>query len=552
MTRDMTCTSLAVPLGLLLLSQTAVAQLAPDAGSTLRQQQQQQLPDAPKAAPGLNLIKPTLTPPAPGGSTVNLKAVQFSGNTRVGADVLSVEVQDAIGRDLDLAQLWTLAARVTARYQRAGFPFARAYLPQQQVLDGVLRIEVVEGRYGRVTTSGDPALAAAAQAFLAGLKPGTVVESGPLERAVLIVGDLPGVEVLPVMRPGQQNGTGDLDLQMKRLPAWQTRVALDNHGNRYTGEYQARVDTQLAGALAFGDQLKLQFVASDLGLWTGGLGYSLPLGTDGVRGQVEASHTRYQLGREFSSLDATGTADTGSLGVSYPWLRSQNANVRFSAGLTGKRLRDAEGAAGTSRRKHSTSVPLTVSADQRDDGGDGVSYGALGLTAGRLALDAAQQANDATTARTAGSFQKLTLDVARIQRAGASSQLYGRVAAQWANKNLDSSEGFVAGGLNGVRAYPSGEGFGNEGVLAQLEWRWRSGDLAPYAFFDASQTRINARPWAATRNSRSLSGTGLGIRGQREQLSFDASLATRLQGGAPVSTSAHGKVRLWASVSMAL
>ena len=135
---------------------------------------------------------------------------------------------------------------------------------------------------------------------------------------------------------------------------------------------------------------------------------------------------------------------------------------------------------------------------------------------------------------------------------GATSQLYVRLAAQRASKNLDSSEGFVAGGPGGVRAYPTGEGFGNEGQLVQLEWRWRAGDIAPYAFFDASQTRINARPWTPTRNSRSLSGAGIGLPGQRDQFSFEASLAARLQGGAPTSTSGQGKLRRWASVPMAL
>jgi len=38
--------------------------------------------------------------------------------------------------------------------------------------------------------------------------------------------------------------------------------------------------------------------------------------------------------------------------------------------------------------------------------------------------------------------------------------VYGRVSAQWASKNLDSSQKFGLGGPNGVRAYPSGEGYG--------------------------------------------------------------------------------------------
>ena len=38
-----------------------------------------------------------------------------------------------------------------------------------------------------------------------------------------------------------------------------------------------------------------------------------------------------------------------------------------------------------------------------------------------------------------------------------------------ANRNLDSSEKFYLGGINGVRAYPTSEGSGSEGYLFKVE-----------------------------------------------------------------------------------
>jgi hemolysin activation/secretion protein len=53
--------------------------------------------------------------------------------------------------------------------------------------------------------------------------------------------------------------------------------------------------------------------------------------------------------------------------------------------------------------------------------------------------------------------------------------LYASFSGQRASKNLDSSEEFFLGGPNGVRAYPQGEGAGDEGWLSRLELRHGAG-----------------------------------------------------------------------------
>jgi len=539
------------PALLLALGLPAVAQVAPDAGRTL---QMQQVPlEPPKPSVGLKIMATPVTAPAAGGPAVRLKSFSFSGNSQISAQALGTLLADAVDTDLDMAQLWALAARVTAHYQQAGFPFARAILPPQQLQDGALRIEVIEGRYGQLVAKGSPALAAGVQNFLRPLVPGAVIEGRLLERTVLIVDDQPGVKATPVMRPGQQAGTGDLDLLVEPTPRLQGSVGLDNQGNRYTGEYQLHADGRIASPFFFGDQLKLQLMATDRRLWTARLGYGLPLGYSGMRGHAEYALTRYQLGREFSQLGASGTAKTAIAGLSYPVLRSQNLNLTLDASLAHKRLHDEESSAATSRQKHSVALPLSANFDARDAVlGGAVSYGSLVLTPGRLSLDPTLLTNDQGTAQTAGRFDKLTLELARIQALSEQSTLFGRVSAQWASKNLDSSEGFGPGGPNGVRAYPAGEAYGNEGWLVQAEWRWRVADFSPYAFYDASHTRINARPWAPVVNGRDLAGLGLGLRAQVQRLSIDASVARSVQGGEATSTKSGGRSRVWVSVAMAL
>lgn len=119
------------------------------------------------------------------------------------------------------------------------------------------------------------------------------------------------------------------------------------------------------------------------------------------------------------------------------------------------------------------------------------------------------------------------------------------MSAQSASKNLDSSEGFGLGGANGVRAYPSSEGFGDEGWLTQLELRYAMGRYSPYAFHDMGSSITNKNPWNAGRNSRVLGGSGIGLRYQEGKLSIDASLAWRTEGGRSRSDNLQLDPRAW-------
>ena len=523
----------------------ALAQQAPDAGNLL--QQERPAPALPKASPGIQIAPPATAVTLAGGASVTLKAVRFTGNTLFDSAQLSNVLQDVAGQSLDLAGLQGLAQKISDYYRAAGYPFARAFVPAQKFGDGVLEIVVVEGRYGQVRATGSSRFVPAAEDFLSALVPGAVIESASLERATLILNDQPGIRTAPVIRPGQEVGTGDLDIAVSATPAFKGELGLDNHGSRYTGAYRTRASLQWDSPFMLGDQINLRGNVSDEGQWLGSLGYALPLGTSGLRANVAYAHTRYALAKEFASLDATGTADISSAGVSYPLLRSTRSNLSLSGTYQYKKLDDRQGATNSRSGKKSSVLPLTLQFDHRDNlGGGGVTYGSLGYTTGRLNLDDALKAADAASARTQGSFHKWNLDVARLQATSLDSlSLFGRVSTQSASKNLDSSEDFGLGGANGVRAYPSGEGFGDAGWLVQLEARYQIERFAPYAFYDAGHTRVNKNVFAAGSNERDLAGYGVGVRFADQDWSVDAALAWRSRGGAPTSDTSDRNPRLW-------
>lgn len=535
------------------LALPAFAQQAPDAGRTL---QELQPPAAMPPQPGPEFI---VQPPAeevllPGGQRVTLQGISVSGHTIFSEAALLAAIGDVQGQSFDLAGLRGIARRVTDHYRAAGYPFARALIPAQTFANGVLALQIVEGRYGQVEAQGDDA--AAASRFLAGLRPGDVIASSSLERAILILSDQPGIRISPLVRPGQEVGTGDLVVDVSREPTISGELGLDNHGNRYTGEYRLKGAVQADSPFLLGDQVSLRALYTDESLWLGSLDYSAPLGASGLRGRVGYSHTYYELGEDFEVLDAHGTARVASVGVSYPILRSRLSNLFLAASWQEKRLNDQQDLTGDDNNRKSRVIPLVLQFDHRDNlWGGGITYGAFGYSLGDMDLDSQLEAADiASNMDTRGSFSKWNLDVARAQATPLLPlTLYGRFSAQWAGDNLDSSESFILGGAQGVRAYPQGEGVGDEGWLVQLEARYQFGAYAPYAFYDTGRTRLHADPEritpAVADNTRSVSGTGLGLRYNRGPVMLDAALAWRTSGGEPESDTKDRKPRAWMSAA---
>ena len=137
-----------------------------------------------------------------------------------------------------------------------------------------------------------------------------------------------------------------------------------------------------------GDQITLRAQRTSESLNYGDVGYSAPLGSSGLRGRVGYGYTGYELGKEFSDLDAHGTAKVASVGLSYPLIRSQSRNLTIGIDFLHKKLRDDYRAAEIEQNKFSNSVPIAAQFDVRDSlGGGGLTYGALSWTPGTLKLD---------------------------------------------------------------------------------------------------------------------------------------------------------------------
>lgn len=483
-----------------------------------------------------------------GGVVVTLMSVELTGNRSISSQTLLAQLGSVSGKQLDMAGLTALANSLANYYRASGYPFAQAYLPPQDLKQGVLRINVLEGAYGSVSTAPKEGVPTGAQSFLDhGLKVGDAIHNQQLERTLLILDDQPGMKIHPVIKPGAKQGEADLIVGVERESYVNGEVGLDNTGPRSTGEYRARGALAINSPFRFGDKISLSGLVTNENMWLGSVDYEAPIGASGLRGQVGYAHTSYVLGGPFANLDASGIADVTTAKLTYPLVRSQATNVLLSAGLQYKKLEDEHRVSNVVRKKTSWGVPVGLQFDRRDAVlGGGVTYGSLTWLYGDLDLDTVAKASDATTAKTNGSFNKINLDVARIQKIKGDMSAYARFSGQWADKNLDSSEKFNLGGYYGVRAYPLGEGVGDKGWFTQIELRYALGSVTPFLFYDYGTSQSNVNPWDVNSGAkRTVAGAGVGIRSIYEKWSIDGSLAWRTEGGESMADSRDRNPRLF-------
>lgn len=523
------------------MSLPVFAQTAPDAGRILQDTLPQTLePLAPSV--DFTVEGQPLTEAEPGGVTVTLTAIRFTDNTVYTAEELMAVLGDVLGQDYDLAGLRELANQISLYYRNTGYPFARAIIPAQNINDGLLEIQVVEGRYGEVSTSGDARVAADALPFLKALTPGSVIESTQLERSTLLLGDLPGIRVVPVMRPSAQAGAGDLEVQVYEEPRLNGSVGVDNHGNRFSGEYRGQAALSFNRLFMLGDELTFRGLYSSEDTWLGQIGYAAALGYSGLRGNISYAHTDYELGKDFSALGATGLAKVTSVGLSYPLVRTQRSNLVLAGSYDYKELEDKRTQDAFNSKKRVNALPVSLRFDHRDGlGGGGITFGNVQVTPGRFK----QSSNNDD--KQSYSFTKLNLQVIRLQRVSDQISLFANLSGQYADRrDLDSSESFSLGGPNGVRAYPVGEGSDSRGVLGQLEMRYAVNmHLSPYVFYDAGSTPRGG----VDGDSRNIAGAGIGVRYTQDGFSMDFSSGWRVNGGDANSDDKQRKPRLWFSMN---
>ncbi|MDB5479951.1 MAG: Polypeptide-transport-associated domain protein ShlB-type [Caulobacteraceae bacterium] len=503
----------------LAASSNAMAQQVTGAGGQI-----QQLPPAPvpqKSIPDMRVERRGApAPPTADGVGALVRTLHVTGQTRFSEGELIAVAQFRSGAVLTLSDLRRMAQRITEYYSRHGYFVAQAYLPAQEIRDGAVTIAVIEGHYDKIALQNRARLwNGVPRGILAGLNSGDIVESARLERRLLLLSDIPGVQVHSTLSPGGPPGSSDLTVDIDPGRRISGNLEADNAGNRYTGAYRGGGTVNFNEPLGIGDVASLRVLTSGEGLNYVRGAYQAPLGVASLGAAYSAFW--YRLGDTFSSLDADGNEQIASVYASYPLIRSRANNLYALADVDYRTFRDRIGLTSTVTDKRAVVGTIGFNGNHRDTlGGGGWDTYSLYGTFGDLDIRTPlARAADAATARSNGGYAKVAVSLDRLQTLTGPLSLYAAFRGQLASKNLDISEKMELGGAYGVRAYPEGEAYGDEGYIATVEARLAlpkpidtlPGEFQLIGFFDNGEVRSSKTPWFAGPNTLHRSGAGVGI-----------------------------------------
>jgi hemolysin activation/secretion protein len=491
------------------------AQQIPDGGRLLEQlKPPPELPE--RSTPQLKNETPSATVQTESADTPRIRVdrLNIKGAEVIPATELHALVADAEGRELSLAQLQALTERISAHYRARGYPLSHAYVPAQEVRDGLVEIVVVEVRLNAVNIDNAAGVRGMALAPLERIDTSRVLENASLERALLLLSEVPGIAVSSTIRPGAQSGTSDLDVHVTPGKRYDGSVDVDNAGSRTSGRYRLGAQLNLNNPLNIGDLLSLRALTSnhDLRYLVGS--WQAPVNSLGTVAGGSLSTLNYGLGDNLAQLDASGHVHAGGVYLKHPLVRSYRRNLSALLRYDRLLLEDRIGAVSTRINKRISAWSAGLSGDFLDGfNGGAQTSGSLSHTHGRLDLDSDSNVVDAASARSAGDFGKVEWSLQRLAER-LQLQLLGN--GQWASKNLDSSQKMVLGGPSSVRAYPSGEAAGDEGYFLSAEAQYAlrlswPGIWRATLFYDHGHVTINRDPWTNANNGRTLRGFGVGM-----------------------------------------
>lgn len=493
---------------------------------------------APPPAPASPGPETALPPPAASGAPAGAEQVRFTlselrldGVTAYTQAALRPLYAGLIGREITVADLFSLAEAITERYRADGYMISRALVPAQRIENGVVRLQVIEGHVSEVTLEGtaEPLLRERAERAVRSSRPLTLRR---LERAILLLKDLPGVSAQGLIEPAPEGpvGAARLAITAETRRVWSGYLAVDNRGSRYVGPWQATLGGSVSSVIRAYDRIAFRAV----GAWPlselryGEIGYEAPIGPDGWTGFAQAFASRSEPGFTLAQLDTKGRAQGVSLGIAYPLIRSRAENLRFSLAFSPyQSSNDLLGRRDVSPAYGDEIRPLRLAASyDLADGFDGLNFLLVELSRGLDILGASRETRPNPSrpgART--EFTRLLVEASRLQGLdwvypGLALSLAARGQTSFGSA-LVAYEQFGLGGARFGRGYDPSEIAGDNGLAGTVELQWsrsiaptrytagEQATLQPYLFYDAGVVS-NAR--SASFPSQSLASTGLGLR----------------------------------------
>jgi len=445
---------------------------------------------------------------------------QVEGNTVLDTERIERAVYPFLGEGKTIADVESARAALEKAYRDAGYATVAVDIPEQKVVNGTVVLNVVQGRVSRLRVVGaryfsqDRIIAA-----VPSLAEGSVPRLPEVQAQITDVNSTVDKRVTPLLRPGKEPGTTEVDLQVEDKLPLHGSVEVNNHNSpnttesrlvaslRYSNLFQKEHTISLQAQVSPQDTSEVRVIAGS---------YSLPAGSGIVALSGVYSNSNTFVGGGvgvFGKTKIFGVRYIQSLGTASP-----SASDSLSVGIDYKSADQdvalADGS-GTTTPIHYAPLSLVYSALRADSAGSTEASAGLTWAIRGIASDELQFSDKRFHARS--NFAVVKFGLGRTHRLPADLSLYARIDGQLTDQPLVSNEQFVAGGVDSVRGYLEATQVGDAGLRGSLELRsktlgtdsTRFGTVQLRTFFDGAYLRLRS-PLPGQKDAFELLGVGFG------------------------------------------
>jgi hemolysin activation/secretion protein len=487
---------------------------------------------------------PSVGQPNTGGDTrpqFVLRGINVSGAQAIPHDRIAAVYQPYLGKKVSQADLAAIAGAISDLYRADGLHLSRAIVPPQDIAEGRVRIQVIEGAIVQADLKGDGAEQFGVRPMLGPILAEQPSRLATLERQLFLINGRPGVRITDTALEEIGGATGRFRLTVY-LKTWHvfTSFGLDNLGSSSVGPWQTYATGAFNSYLTPGDTLavNLSTIANDpRELGFARLSYDAPVGVDGVRLGASVLYSAVRPGdaRRLDS-DITTTEAFEVRASTVPFM-SQSSGLTITMAGTFSNVSEHD-LYGPWYNDHIRTASLTADYRLQDRFG-GTNYATMTFRQGLDVFGASHFDDDLLSRDGASSnFSVLNFWFTRYQTLNDAWSLKLSAASQTASRPLFTSQQFYLGGAAFGRGYGAAEISGDNGLAGSLELRfdqklnfryWSGYQL--YAFGDAGAVWNDGYQLS---DGLALTSAGVGVRFfLPEDLQADFGVAVPLSYRAP-------------------
>lgn len=460
------------------------------------------------------------------GPTFFVRKIQVTGNSLVSSDELAPLLDVGDGDDMTLGILTLFANEVAAAYAAKGYFLARAFIPAQRFRDGVVTLQVLEGKLGNIDVKGNKSNPA--DQFvdrMVSLRDGEVLNESSLESVLLDLNSLLGIQVRSVLQAGELPGTTDLVLQVTETRPYKVSLDIDNFGSRFTGKLRYGATATVGNLFKLGDQFSTRIVESNQGQDYFQPSFLLPITDRGTTLKFSFTHSEHALGKNLASLRSGGSSQIWAVEAKHPLQRSRNSQLSVKAGMESRSYINEQSGQNTSEDVL-FDIYFGVGGNFSDPY-QGRNFFDFQSKTGFNETDKGDSLNSRTNGQ--GNVTVFSSSVVRYQNAAllhkeVPGYFIMKAAGQYATNRVLSPDQTSIGGYGSVRGFPLSESSGDHGYTFSFEynfpwpkilpivpgWPSMAKELSFLAFFDHGKVFIETPE--AGEDHQAISGAGLGLK----------------------------------------